>query len=164
MVGLYKIADLWYSPEKRIKSFGIKPGTTVVDYGCGPGRYLRSLSVQVGAKGKVLGADIHELALQYSRKRIRKYRLKNVELLLVREYRCEIGDREVDYICALDMLHLVQNVQRLFKELHRIIKPGGTLILDDGHQKRRITKAQITESDLWNIFAENKDYLKCHPK
>jgi ubiquinone/menaquinone biosynthesis C-methylase UbiE len=164
MVGIYKIADLWYSPEKRIKSFGIKRGATVVDYGCGPGRYLRGFSAQVGEEGKVYGVDIHELALEYSKKRIKKYDLKNIELSLVHEHQCDIGYREVDYICALDMLHMVQDVQRLFKELHRIIKPGGTLILDDGHQKRKITKAQITESRLWSISFENKDHLMCAPK
>ena len=164
MVGMYKIADLWYSPEKRIRSFGIKPGATVVDYGCGPGRYLRGFSSEVGEGGRVFGVDVHELALHYSNKRIKKYDLKNVELLLVRNYHCEIGDRVADFVCLLDTLHLVQNAGKLLRELHRITKPDGVLILDDGHQKRKITKAQINDSKLWNVISEHKDHLKCSPK
>ncbi|KPL13053.1 methyltransferase type 11, partial [candidate division WOR_3 bacterium SM1_77] len=50
------------------------------------------------------------------------------------------------------------------KELHRMIKRDGTLILDDGHQKRDLTKRQIDESRLWKIIEEKKDHLKCSPK
>ena len=164
LVGIYKIVDLWFSPEKRIKTFDIREGATVLDYGCGPGRYLRGFSTEVGARGKVYAADIHELALYYSKKRIEKYRLKNVELLLVRDYHCDVGDGEVDFICALDMLHQVKESAKLFKEFRRMIKPQGMLILDDGHQRREVTKRQIEESKLWNVFKENKDHLICSPK
>ena len=149
---------------KYVKSFGIKHGQVVVDYGCGPGRYLRGLSTEAGATGRVYGADIHELALHYSMKRIKKYDLKNVELLLVHDYHCDIGEGAVDFICALDMLHLVENAGELFRELHRIIKPDGTLIIDDGHQKREVTRVQLNTSNLWNVLKENKDHLKCSPK
>lgn len=164
LVGIYKIVDFWFSPEKRIKSFEIRRGATVLDYGCGPGRYLRGFSTEVGARGKVYAADIHELALYYSKKRIKKYGLKNVELLLARDYHCNVGDGEVDFICALGMLHLVKEPIELFEEFHRVIKPQGRLILDDGQQKREVTKKQIDESKLWNVLKENKDHLICSPK
>ena len=164
MVGVYWVVDLFYSPEKRIRRFGIKKGTTLLDYGCGPGRYLRGFCSVVGNNGKVYAADIHELALYYSKKRIKKHSLRNVELLLVRDYHCDIADSAVDFICALDMLHLVGEPGIMFKELHRIIKPDGILILDDGHQKRKVTKKQISESNLWSVFEESKDHLKCVPK
>jgi hypothetical protein len=39
--------------DERVRSFGIKEGMTVVDYGCGPGRYTMRFSKLVGDKGKV---------------------------------------------------------------------------------------------------------------
>ena len=37
---IFKIVDLLYPYiKKRVKNFGIKEGMTVVDHGCGPGRY-----------------------------------------------------------------------------------------------------------------------------
>jgi ubiquinone/menaquinone biosynthesis C-methylase UbiE len=40
MVALFKLGDAVYpTVARRTRGFGIKPGMTVVDYGCGPGRY-----------------------------------------------------------------------------------------------------------------------------
>jgi len=164
MVYMYWVVDLFYSPEKRIKSFGIKEGAAVLDYACGPGRYVRGFSEAVGEKGKVYAADIHELALSYVKKRIEKYNLRNAVPVLVKGYHCDIVDKSVDYICALDMLHQVGEPGKLFRELHRMMKKDGVLILDDGHQKRERTRAQINEANLWKIVEENKDHLKCAPK
>lgn len=164
MVCIYWVVDLFYLPEKRIETLGIHPGVTLLDYGCGPGRYLKGFCRAVGKNGKVYAADVHELALHYSKKRMEKHRLGNVELVLVRDYHCGIADNNVDIICAFDMLHQVTEPNRLFKELHRIIKRDGTLILDDGHQKRTKTKTQINESNLWNVIEETRDHLKCIPK
>jgi ubiquinone/menaquinone biosynthesis C-methylase UbiE len=111
MVCIYMVADPFYSPEERIKSFGISKGKTVIDYGCGPGRYLKGFSDAVGTKGRVYGADIHRLAILYSSRRIKQYSLGNVELVLVRGYHCGIADNSVDYICAPDMLHQVREPQ-----------------------------------------------------
>ena len=164
MVCMYWVVDLFYSPEKRIKFFGIKEGAAVLDYGCGPGRYVRGFSEAVGEKGKVYAADIHELALSYVKKRIEKYNLSNVVPVLVKGYHCDIADKSVDCICALDMLHQVGEPEKLFKELHRMVKKDGMLILDDGHQNREKTRRQISEPNLWKIIAENKDHLKCVPE
>ena len=164
MVGMYWVVDLFYSPEKRIRSFHMKRGVTVLDYGCGPGRYVRGLSEIAGEEGKVFAADIHALALSYVKKRIEKYNLRNVVSVLVKGYHCDIADKSVDYICALDMLHQVEESEKLFKELHRLVKKDGMLILDDGHQKREKTRRQISESNLWEIIEENKDHLKCVPE
>ena len=160
----YKARDIIRPRQIILSEVPIKVGDTVLDYGCGPGRYLKGFCSAVGKNGKVYAADIHELALHYSKKRMEKHGLGNVELVLVRDYHCDIADNDVDIICAFDMLHQVTEPNRLFKELHRIIKRDGTLILDDGHQKRDLTKRQIDESRLWKIIEEKKDHLKCSPK
>ena len=49
--------------QKRLSRFGIQPGCTVVDYGCGPGGYLSSASSMVGPAGTVYAVDIHQLAI-----------------------------------------------------------------------------------------------------
>ena len=53
------------------------------------------------------------------------------------------------------------NINAFLKEIYRLLKSSGILILDDGHQPRAKTKQKITASKLWSIFEENKDYLKC---
>ncbi len=42
----------------------IKPGTHVLDYGCGPGNYTIVAAELVGPSGKVYAVDIHPLAIR----------------------------------------------------------------------------------------------------
>jgi len=164
MARLYRIMDLFYPFEKRIKLLGIREGETIVDYGCGPGRYTRRFSTSVGEKGKVYAADIHELAIEAVRSKMKKYDLKNVEPVLIEESRCPIADQCADRILALDMFHMVKDHRMFLTELHRILKPDGVLILENGHQPRQAAKAKVIESGLWDIIEETKEHLKCRVK
>ena len=74
---IFHIIDFIYPYiDKRVKKFGIKEGMTVVDYGCGPGRYTTRLAKLVGEKGKVFAIDIHELAIKAVKKKINRDHLK----------------------------------------------------------------------------------------
>ena len=160
---MFKIIDIFYSLEKRINNFGIKEGFTVIDYGCGPGRYLKRASQLVGEKGKVYAADIHELAVKSVKKKIEKYNLKNVEPVLVNGCSCDINDDTADMIYAVDTFHMIKEPVLFLKELHRLLKKDGFLIIDGGHQSRSETKRKINNSKVWNIAEESKDHLKCTP-
>jgi len=43
---------LFLGVDKRVAGFGIQEGMTVVDYGCGPGRYTTRFAKLVGERGK----------------------------------------------------------------------------------------------------------------
>jgi len=43
----FRITDLFVTLHKKLDTFGIRPGYTVVDYGCGPGRYISKASALV---------------------------------------------------------------------------------------------------------------------
>ena len=159
----FKIMDIFCSREKRVGKFDIKEGFTVLDYGCGPGRYIEPVSRLVGEKGKVYAADIHELAIKAVKKKIVKRNLRNVEAVLINGYSCGINDRTADAIYVLDTFHMVKDTDLFLKELHRIIKKDGFLIIDEGHQSRDKAKMKIESSKVWNIVEEAKDHLKCSP-
>ena len=164
MMFLFKVIDFIYPHiKKRILKFGIKEGMTVVDYGCGPGRYSIKFSELVGEKGKVYAVDIHELAVEVVKKKIEKYRLKNIEPILISGYNSTIPDNTADIICAIDMFFIIKNPTEFLRELKRIIRNDGILIIDDGHQSRSVTKKKILDSGLWDIFEEISDHLKCKP-
>ena len=163
MSAAYKIMDLFYPVEKRVSSFRIVEGYTVVDYGCGPGRYIERMSRMVGQKGKVYAVDIHELAIRSVKEKIHKYNLENVEPILVNGYSCDIYDHIADAIFALHMFHMIEHPVPFLKELRRIIKESGFLLIGDGHQPRAETKTKILGSNSWNVVVETKDHLNCIP-
>ena len=156
---------------KRVKKFGIEPGMTVVDYGCGPCRYADKFAELAGKDGRVYAVDVHELAIEAVRGKIAKHNIDNIEPVLIKGYNSTLPDNVADVVCAIDMFVMVKEPTEFLAELKRIVKNDGTLIIDDGYQrrqkpeeKRKRTKDKINASGFWNIVEETKDHLKCKPK
>ena len=160
----FAILDLFHpTVAKRSRAFGIGEGMTVVDYGCGLGRYTTHFAALAGFKGKVYGVDIQPLAVEAVRRKAAKQGLPNVEAVLAQGYDSGLPGNAADVICALDMFSKVQEPTRFLAELRRIIKGDGMLVIDDGHQPRRVTKEKILASGCWVIQEETKDHLRCKP-
>jgi len=164
MSWIFKVVDFLYPYiKKRIKKFGIEEGMTVVDYGCGPGRYSIEFAKLVGESGKVYAVAIHEMAIEAVKRKTKRHGLTNVEPILASSYNSNIPSNTADVVCAIDMFFVIKNPTEFLGELKRIIKNDGTLIIDDGHQSRSVTKKKILDSGLWDIYHETSDHLKCKP-
>lgn len=161
---IFKVVDFLFPfIDKRVRVFGIQEGMTVIDYGCGPGRYTTRFARLVGEGGCVYAVDIHELAIEGVKKRIGKQGLQNVKPILSSGYDSGIPDATADIVCALDMFFGVKEPTAFLGEVKRITKPEGMLVIDDGHQSREETKRKILNSGHWEIVEESKDHLKCRP-
>ena len=160
---LFRVMKPFFPYEKIIDQMKIQKGMTIVDYGCGPGNYISSVAKRLGGKGKLYAADVHELAVKEVDKKIKKENLGNVETVLVENYQSKIPDRVADLIYAMDMFHMVKQPDRFLAELHRIVKPDGRLIIEDGHQPRQKTQDKILQTQLWEIVSQEKRYLVCKP-
>ncbi|HUX95100.1 MAG TPA: class I SAM-dependent methyltransferase [Bacteroidales bacterium] len=160
---LFAVYYFFRPAGKYLSKFGIKPGYAVVDYGCGTGAFIRDTAAIVGTSGIVYAVDIHEMAIANVRKLITKYNLSNVKTVLTDGGKTSIEDEAADLIFALDMFHMVSDTDSFLKELNRITKKNGTLIIEDGHQPRSLTKEKILRSGCWEILGEEKRYLQCIP-
>ena len=164
MAILINLRGLFPGADKRIEKYGIKPGFTVVDYGCGTGNYLKKASELVGDKGKVYAVDVHPLSRHEVETKIAKNGLQNVSFVLAENNSCAIPDKSADLIYALDMFHMVKDHLTFLTELHRILKPDGILIIENGHQSRQEALTKIASSKLWKVIDQNKEFMKCSPK
>lgn len=147
--------------KRRAMSFGIKEGMTVVDYGCGPGRYSVFLAKMVGPDGKVFAVDLSPLAEKMVKKRALKHGVSNITFQLAEGYNCFLPSSTADVVVAMDMFHMVQKPTDFLTELHRICKDDGYLIIDDGHQARRLTMEKIKSSGKWRPESKKNGYLLC---
>ena len=50
MVYTFRIMDLFGNPGRQLADFGLQKGSVVVDYGCGPGRYIQTLADRPGTQ------------------------------------------------------------------------------------------------------------------
>jgi len=161
---LFNIIDFIYPyVDKRVQKFGIGPGMTIVDYGCGPGRYTTRFAKLVGKQGKVFAVDVHELAIGAVKKKVEKYGLKNIVPILAKGYNSTLPDHIADVVCTIDMFFIIKKPAEFLAELKRITKADGILVIDDGHQSRSVTMEKISQSGLWDIVEQTKDHLKCKP-
>jgi ubiquinone/menaquinone biosynthesis C-methylase UbiE len=164
MMKLLFIIYYFLKPAKKyLKKFGIIPGSTVIDYGCGTGACIKDASSIVGGKGIVYAVDVHEMAIASVEKLVKKHNLTNVKPILTDGKKSEIPDNIADLIYALDMFHMVRETDLFLKELCRITKQEGILIIEDGHQPRADAKEKILKSGFWKIIKEEKKFLKCSP-
>lgn len=163
MTFTFYLHDLFKPVGDILEEFNIEKGSTVVDYGCGPGRYIKKASEIVGEKGNVYAVDIHPLAIKSVEEKAEKYNLRNVIPFLIEGNSSSIKDNSVDIIYALDMFHHVSDAEVFFRELNRIIKANGKLYIEDGHQSREKTLEKIQQSNLWEIEDKSVSYIKCKP-
>lgn len=162
MTFFMKLVDFFtnYSNE-NIKNLNIKSGQTVIDYGCGPARYIKNASNLVGPSGKVIATDIHPLAIKNVNDEIKKYNLSNVYATLANGYKTDIESEIADVVYALDMFHMIEQPIELMTELARIVKKDGRVIIEDGHQARSETKRKIESGEILKIIRETKSFVEC---
>ena len=158
------IRDIVFPVGKRFDQFGIDKGFIVVDFGCGPGSYVEQASKLVGDGGKVYAVDVHPLAIKAITEKAKKKGLENVVPVLSTGYPVDIDSHSVDVIYALDMFHHIKDARGFLKELHRLLKPSGTLFIESGHQRLDNAKQKIVKSDCWVIIKEERNMFMCTPK
>jgi len=132
-------------------------GRTVLDLGCGSGRDVYLLSKLVGPKGKVLGIDMTPEQLAIAEKHIAYhtdkfgYAASNVQFLngYIEDLKgAGIADASVDLVVSNCVTNLSPDKPRLFREIWRVLKPGGELYFSDVFADRRVPKEHQTDPVL----------------
>jgi len=152
MAWLFKFTDLIWSPLQRLNKAPIKEGMTVVDYGCGPGRYTLLLARLVGLKGRVYAVDIQPVAVKMIKEKAVSESLTNIEAVLVDSYSTGIQGSSIDLVILLDTLHMIGDRGALFKEFHRLLKPDGLIFMDPGHMRLSSAKEIVEGTGLFTIM------------
>jgi SAM-dependent methyltransferase len=114
----------WYRGRRQIigaelDRLPLPPRARVLDAGCGSGRTLQDLR----AYGEVSGIELSELAAGYARSR----ELGEVRVGRVEELPWEAGT--FDLVTCLDVLEHTPDDHVALRELRRVTKPGGWLLL-----------------------------------
>ena len=152
---LFKVRDLLGPRLNVLKEAEIESGFSVLDFGCGPGGYIMPLIELVGPSGRIYALDIHPLAIREVKRMGARRGIENIETI---ESDCSTGlpDKCVDTVLLYDVFHHLARPNDVLRELHRILKPGGTLSFSDHHMKEEQVLPRVTESGMFRFVRKGK--------
>ncbi len=110
---------------------GVQAGETVVDLGSGAGLDLLLAAQAVGPSGKVIGVDMTDAMLERARANIAKAGADNVEVRKGQIEKLPVDDSSVDWVISNCVINLSPEKERVFSEIHRVLKPGGHMRVSD---------------------------------
>lgn len=142
-------------------------GATVLDLGCGSGRDCYLASAMVGETGRVIGIDITDEQLEVARKHI-EYHTKafglskpNVEFIKGEmENLVGLADNSIDCVISNCVINLSSNKKAVFREIWRVLKPGGELYFSDVFSDRRVPEKLRNDPVLWGECLSGALYIE----
>lgn len=112
----------WYR-RRALGRVGIGPGDRVLDVGCGTGVIAATAQAMVGPKGRVVGLDPSPAMLEVARRRGLRETVVGVADAL------PFDDASFDTITMGYALRHVDDLDSVFGEYARVLRPGGRVVL-----------------------------------
>ena len=105
----------------------IRPGSVVLDLGCGAGVDALVAALVVGPSGRVVGCDLSPDMLAVAREGGETLRLPNIEFIQADIEGLPLAGCSFDVALSNGALNLVSEKPKAFREIFRVLKPGGRL-------------------------------------
>jgi SAM-dependent methyltransferase len=136
----YSAEDLRLVPELAVLGVGcgnptaladLEFGETVLDLGSGAGIDVFLAAKKVGEHGRVIGVDLTEDMVARGRRLALEHGFGNVEFRLGDIEHLPVDSGSVDVVLSNCVINLTSDKLASFKEVHRVLRPGGRILVAD---------------------------------
>lgn len=144
-------------------------GKTILDLGCGTGRDVYIVSKLVGQNGFAIGVDMTEeqleVANKYRQQQTQKFGLAKPNVDFKKGFiedlkSINIEDNSIDVVISNCVINLSDDKETVFKEIFRVLKPGGELYFSDVFSDRRIPANLKDDAVLYGECLSNAMYVE----
>ncbi len=114
--------------SQAILNMKLKPNEVIADIGAGSGYYSFRMAKQV-PQGKVLAVDLQPEMLDIMRQKIKKNKIKNIELIQAQEDNPNLAKNSIDMAIMVDVYHELSYPMEVMQEIVSALKPNGRFVL-----------------------------------
>jgi len=143
------------NPYDLLIRAGLKCGQQVLEVGCGPGFFTIPAAKIVGETGHVYALDINAAAVEHVRRKIARSGLANVEVRLGDAGVTTLGSDSVDAAFLFGVMQSLKDVNKVLREMHRILKTKGTLSIQSGLPENELIRT-VCAGGLFKVREKTK--------
>jgi len=144
-------ANMGLSCGNPTATANLREGETVVDLGSGGGLDIFLAAAKVGPKGRAIGIDMTPEMVELARRNAARGKdgapFTNVEFHLATIDKLPLADNSVDCVISNCVINLAPDKPAVFREIARVLKPGGRLAVSDIALKKSLPR-EISEDVL----------------
>ena len=131
-----------------VEHLNLKPGMTVLDIGCGPGRVTIPAAQAIGPNGTVVAIDLQEGMLARARQKAQSANLTNIRFQQAGVGEGKLACRNADRALLVTVLGEIPDQRAALQEIFDALAPGGILsvteIIFDPHFQSRGTVSRLS--------------------
>jgi SAM-dependent methyltransferase len=132
-----------------VLSAHLAPGECVLDLGCGAGLDTAVAAAAVGESGQVVALDFALAMARQTAHAAQTLGYKQVQVCQASAEALPLASGTMDCVLVNGLFNLVPEKRAVFKEVARVLRPGGRLIAAETVLTKSLPDGEVTSLDDW---------------